>query len=98
MFKINVFKLDLNELKQLGQLDWVCSECIVDDDSYDTTDTEYELENFNISDEDFKKYDNMVFNPLRFENTFENENDLFDFHDFTVLNVNIRSLSKNWTS
>ena len=110
-------KLKPKELKQLCQTEWICSKCKVDDDCYDTTDSENEFQELNISDADLEKYDKMLFNPLRFETILRND-DSYDFHvpdcsyiiptqfktvlpatkndAFTVLNVNIRSLSGNF--
>ena len=109
-------KLKPKQIKQLCQTEWVCSKCIDEDDCYDTTDSEFEPEDFYFSDDDLKKYDSMKFNHLRFESTVKNDDEFCNYHDcsyilpaqfesalpdekknlFTVLNVNIRSISKNF--
>ena len=67
-------KLKKQELKKLNVKEWICSNC--NTDTHITLETQHnDIEklnaNVNVSDTDlcdFKKYDKMLFNPLRYEN------------------------------
>ena len=118
-------KLKPKQLKNVNIEEWVCQKCTSKDDlSSSTSQLENDLNEsteFNGTDVDFQKYDDMVFNPLRFDNSTEkiyndvtsNENihkcSYLTNEQFRAdpnassgqnnfLNVNIRSISKNFDS
>ena len=126
----NVSKLKPKQLKNLNPREWICSTCNAsnansngcndssDDEVLDLNDSI----KFDITNVDLQKYDNMIFNPLKFDcnsidkcynDVINSNND--DIHEctyltpdrfcsdstassgtFNFLNVNIRSLSKNF--
>ena len=115
-------------MKCLNPKEWVCQICSYDVQVSSNSDLENEVNDlnesseFNITDVNLTKYDNMIFNPLRFDcnSTSKVYNDITNsvndtthkcsymtpeqFHadpkassgKFNLLNVNIRSLSKNF--
>ena len=128
-------KLKRKELAQLLN-DWVCPNCrpsftetkmdktprhtdvINDNQDFNESITESQIDVSNIN---FDKYDNMVFNPLRFEATSKRDDhdhemykvdkmpnsnyvtpEEFNYHqngnsdNLSILNVNIRSINKNF--
>ena len=127
-------KLTSKQLKCLDLNEWVCVKCVsnhrtCNDNSINfNSDIEQEVTDlnksseFNVTEVDLHKYDNMVFNPLRFDSKITKngysdvvENDIDGIHEctyhtpvqfysdikassgkFNFLNVNIRSLSKNF--
>ena len=118
--------LKQHQLRNFNYNEWTCSNCStldndntnsIGDDIHDLN----ESPQFKITEVDFKKYDDMIFNPLRFDsnNTEKNYSDVVhnndDIHEcpyltpeefstdpnvnrgnFNLLNINIRSLSKNF--
>ena len=64
-------KLKPKYLKSVETKDWVCQNCNIQRDS--ESDIENDTNNlnespeFNITNVDFQKYDNMIFNPLKFD-------------------------------
>ena len=64
-------KLKPKQLKNVNIEEWVCQKCTSKDDlSSSTSQLENDLNEsteFNGTDVDFQKYDDMVFNPLRFD-------------------------------
>ena len=128
MYIKNVLNLQQKQLKNLDRGEWSCLKCHTDMYPDNTTSIEDEVCNlndspqFSVTDIDFKKYDNMSFNPLRFDsnNTEKAYNDIVDSNNggihecsyltpeqfrrdlnvtrgnFNLLNVNIRSLAKNF--
>jgi len=110
-------KLKPKQLKQINQSGWMCQNCSDNIDDLDNIDNGVnQLNTINVADIDFEKYNKMLFNPLRFENTIQNESiDNQRYHKcsyvtpvqfqsmeseycdkFTILNANVRSLSKNF--
>ena len=120
-------KLKPKELKCLNSKEWVCKKC--NDGQPDSqSDLENDVNNLNESPEsnitnvDFQKYDDMIFNPLRFDSNSAGKvyNDVTcnetihkcsyltpeQFRSdpnasagkINLLNVNIRSISKNFDS
>ena len=77
-------KLKQKQLKSLKRGEWSCSKCYKDVNLDNTTSIEDDVcklndsPQFSITDIDFKKYDNMIFNPLRFDsnNTEKTYNDI----------------------
>ena len=121
-------KLKQKYLKCLNPKEWVCHICSNNEQTSSNSDLENavndlnESPQFNVTDVNLAKYDNMIFNPLRFDcnPTSKAYNDITNsinetthkcsymtptqFHadpkassgKFNLLNVNIRSLSKNF--
>jgi len=119
-------KLKPKELKNLT--DWICPNCTVTDTSLmsDISDDVNKLNDspeFNVLDVDLIRYDNMIFNPIRFDLNSSNKNysdvteqinevchecvyrtpEQFSLESsatvngkLNFLNVNVRSLSKNF--
>ena len=74
-------KLKPRELKRINRIEWVCSKCTDNDSEIDDSEI-VELTDYNVSHIDLEKYDNMMFNPLRFESTLKNEiNDNYQFNE-----------------
>ena len=79
-------KLKKQELKKLNVKEWICSNC--NTDTHITLETQHDdIEklnaNVNVSDTDlcdFKKYDKMLFNPLRYENLSKESDVTDDIH------------------
>ena len=119
-------QLKPKELRNIKPGEWICLKChnsVVDQDQNSFDDNSVsDLNNITVTDVDFAKYDEMCFNPLRYECTnissrFDNDdhmkevynipkcpyltpeqfklNSFADNDQFTILNVNIRSLGKN---
>ena len=113
-------KLKPNELRK-NNIEWVCAKCTTNvptiPEISDETDS---LLNCDLDDVDFTQYDNMCFNPLRFEQIARKSHDDQNWSNcviskcpyltpnqfqtnsfakkgtFSILNINIRSLSKNF--
>jgi len=122
-------KLKPKQLKELNTSEWTCDNCTNTTNQSSNSDVDDNLNvlkespDFNVKNVDLKKYDEMIFNPLRFDcdTTNKGYNDVVD-NEFThkctyltpdqfcsvdsnapngnlnLLNVNIRSLSKNFDS
>ena len=118
--------LKQHQLRNFNYNEWTCSNCstLDNDNTNSIGDDVHDLNEspqFKITEVDFKKYDDMIFNPLRFDsnNTEKNYSDVVhnndDIHEcpyltpeefstdpnvnrgnFNLLNINIRSLSKNF--
>ena len=71
LYTKNVQKLKTKCLKSVETKDWVCQNCNIQRDSEsDIENDNYNLNkssDFNITNVDFQKYDNMIFNPLKFD-------------------------------
>lgn len=114
-------KLKRKELARMDSNEWMCHKCKNDTSNIPLSDDNGSDidESINVREVDFEKYDNMIFNPLRYQHTSKELNDeiqdtyqspqcsyitpdqfntLFPSTDdnFSILNVNIRSLSKNF--
>ena len=66
-------KLKQKQVKNLDHGERICTKCHADVDLDNTNSMEDDVCNlnespqFSVTDIDFKKYDNMIFNPLRFD-------------------------------
>ena len=120
-------KLKQRELKYLKPDDWTCNKCSVnlnetDENEGYLNDIENLNDNITVEDNNFDKYDKMLFNPLRYENMSKEEEESNDENisgsidiecsyitseklsrniseeqaDFSLFNLNIRSLNKNF--
>ncbi len=71
--------LKQKQLKCLNPNEWVCKKCEHNQQDAFDTDPDTSLDNlnnttiFNVADVDLDQYDNMIFNPLRFENNSNNK-------------------------
>ena len=114
-------------MKKLKFEDRICEKCKVvnksNSDETNVDDTNILNENIDILDIDLEKYDQMMFNPLRYENIIKTSqaidsdisdevscevdcqyvtadqlsyNTLNEKDDFTLFNLNIRSINKNF--
>ena len=80
--------LKQRELKKLNPGDWECTNCCIDDNEKNATENYIRdlndlNKNLNIVDVDFSKYDNMAFNPLRYE-SMTKESDLDNDNQINV--------------
>ena len=63
--------LTQNELKRLAPGEWECSKCKIDKNDVidqNTSDIDMLNDKIDVNDVDFRKYDEMAFDPLRYEN------------------------------
>jgi len=111
-------KLKRKELQRLDVNDWTCLKCKDNKNKNVDPGNDEPIGPVDFTNVDFEKYENMLFNPIRYQNTLEKmeeDNDIIqpnlskyitpdqfkdEFlstdYDFTILNENIRSLSKNF--
>ena len=119
-------KLKPKQMKNINLSDWTCSKCSSDDITLNHEDGNSGLDQsfsvFDVTNVDLKKYDDMIFNPLRFDHntkigkTYKDvvNNSTETAHEclyqtpeqfsldtnvtgnFNLLNINIRSISKNF--